>query len=307
MFPYPATYEVWPQFRSPLIWDFWSIMSHIIITSLFWYVGLIPDLATLRDRARGWTAKRVFGFFALGWRGSARQWYYHQLAYRGIAGLIVPLILVMQSVVSFEFAVTVVPDWHQTRLPAHFIVTALVSGLGTVLAIALLLRRSLRLEAFITDDDIAVMSKLLLASSLVLAYSYADEAFMAWLGDPYAQAGWIGRVAGEFAPIYWGALLCAVAAPQALWSARVRVSFWPLVAIAILVNVGVWLDRFSIVVGGLARDYLPSAWRDYAPTLEEWTLLLGTVGLFSGLLLLFIRYLPVVTMFETKHAEREED
>ena len=307
VFPYPATYEVWPQFRSPLIWDFWSIMSHIVITALFWYVGLIPDLATLRDRARGWTARRVFGLFALGWRGSARQWYYHQLAYRGIAGLIVPLILVMQSVVSFEFAVTVVPDWHQTRLPAHFIVTALVSGLATVLLIALLLRRSLRLEAFITDDDVAVMTKLLLASSLVLAYSYADEAVMAWLGDRYAREGWLGRVAGDFALVYWGALACAVAAPQALWSARVRASFWPLVTVAVLVNVGAWLDRFSIVVGGLARDYLPSAWRDYAPTLDEWTLLLGTVGLFSGLLLLFVRYLPVVTMFETKHAERERD
>lgn len=307
VFPYPATFEVWPQFRSALIWDFWSITSHIIVTAMFWYIGLIPDLATLRDRAQRRAAKMIYGFFALGWRGSAWQWHHHQTAYRFLAAALVPLVLLMQSVVSFEFAVTLVPDWHQTRLPMHFVVTALVSGLATVLAIALLLRRSLRIEAFIDDQDIGLIAKLLLASCLVLAYSYADEAFLAWLGDPYARDGWLGRVAGDFALIYWGALLAAVAVPQLLWFARVRASFWALLAIAITVNVGIWLDRFAIVVGGLNRDYLPSIWRDYAPTLPEWALLLGTVGLFCALLLLFVRFLPVITMFEAKHAEREEE
>ena len=307
VFPYPATYEVWPQFRSPLIWDFWSITAHVIVSSLFWYVGLIPDLATLRDRANQGRAKLAYGIVALGWRGSAWQWHHHQIAYRCLAALLVPLILVMQSVVAFEFAVTLVPDWHQTRYPMHFVVSALVSGLATVLLIALVLRRSLRIERFITEWDISVMAKLLLASSLVLAYSYADEGFLALLGDPYGRDSWLGRVAGEFAGIYWGALLCGVALPQLLWLRRVRRGFWALLAICLGVNVGVWLDRFSIVVVGLYRDYLPSAWGLYRPTASEWMLLIGTVGLFCALLLLFVRFVPVVTMFETKHAERGEE
>jgi Ni/Fe-hydrogenase subunit HybB-like protein len=306
VFPYPATFEVWPQFRSPLIWDLWCISTHVIVSALFWYVGLIPDLATLRDRARRRASKLAYGVFALGWRGSAWQWHQHQIAYRLLATLVLPLILFMQSVVSFEFAVTLVPDWHQMRFPVHFVVSGLVSGLATVLLIALLLRRGLRLEAFITDGDLSVMAKLLLAGSLVIAYSYADEAFMAWLGDPYGRASFVARVAGDYAPIYWGALLCTVGLAQALWFRRVRANFWALAVIAIGVNVGVWLDRFSIVVIGLYRDYLPSSWGDYTPTLPEWALLLGTIGLFALLLLLFVRFLPVVTMFETKHAEHEE-
>ncbi|HZC14786.1 MAG TPA: NrfD/PsrC family molybdoenzyme membrane anchor subunit, partial [Thermoleophilaceae bacterium] len=272
-----------------------------------WYVGLLPDLATLRDRARGRRRKLAYGFLALGWRGSAWQWHHHQIAYRLLAAAVVPLILFMQSVVAFEFAVTLVPDWHQTRYPVHFVVSALVSGLATVLLIALVLRRSLGIERFITDDDVAVMAKLLLASSLVLAYSYADEAFMALLGDRYARAAWLGRVTGEFAGIYWGALLAGVGLAQLLWFRRVRAGFWAPIAIAIGINAGVWLDRFSIVVAGLYRDYLPSAWGDYQPTYPKWLLLLGTAGLFCGLLLLFVRFLPVITMFETRHAEREEE
>ncbi len=310
VFPYPPTFEVWPQFRSPLIWDFWSITSHIIVTTLFWYVGLIPDLANLRDRAVGGKSKLVFGVLALGWRGSDRQWYHHQLAYRILAALIVPLILVMQSVVAFEFAVTLVPDWHQMRFPFHFVVSALSSGLATVLLIALVLRRSLRLESFITSENIDMMAKLLLAVSVVLAYSYLDEAFSAWLGDPFARSSFLARVGGQFAPIYWGALLCSVAVPQALWAKRIRVSFAALIVIAIAVNVGIWLDRFSIVIIGLYRDYLPSAWGHYQPTLAEWMLLIGTVGLFAVLMLLFVRFLPVIVMFEIKeehqrHVRRE--
>jgi molybdopterin-containing oxidoreductase family membrane subunit len=306
VFPYPATFQVWPQFRSPLIWDFWSITTHMIVTTVFWYVGMIPDLATLRDRATARRAQLAYGLLSLGWRGSAWQWHNHQIAYRFLAALIVPLILIMQSVVAWEFSVTLVPDWHQTRFPMHFVVTALVSGLATVLALALVLRRSLRIEAFITAWDISVMAKLLLASSLVLAYSYADEAFLALLGDPYARASYLGRATGEFAAIYWGAILCAVGAAQLLWLRTVREGFWAPLAIAIVVNVGIWLDRFAIVVAGLYRDYLPSIWRTYAPTMAEWMLLIGTIGLFCVLLLLFVRFLPVITMFETRHAEREE-
>jgi Ni/Fe-hydrogenase subunit HybB-like protein len=303
--PYPPTFEVWPQFRSPLIWDFWSITTHMIVTTLFWYVGLIPDLANIRDRARAGKAKLAFGLLALGWRGSERQWHNHQLAYRILAALIVPLILVMQSVVAFEFAVTLVPDWHQMRFPFHFVVSALSSGFATVLLVALLLRRALRLEAFLTDHSIDMIAKLLLAASVVLAYSYLDEVFSTLLGDPYARASFAARVTGQFAPIYWGAVLFAVILPQALWFARVRVSFAALMAIALSVNVGIWLDRFSVVVIGLYRDYLPSAWGHYQPTAAEWMLLIGTVGLFAAFMLLFVRFVPVIVMFETKEEQQK--
>lgn len=298
--PYPPTFEVWPQFRSPLIWDFWSITAHLVVTTLFWYVGLIPDLANLRDRAPAGPAKMAYGLLALGWRGSDRQWYNHQLAYRILAALIVPLILVMQSVVAFEFAVTLVPDWHQMRFPFHFVVSALSSGLATVLLIALVLRRALRLEMFITDQNIDMMAKLLLAVSVVLAYSYLDDAFTAVLGDPYSRVSFAARLSGQFAPFYWGALLLAVILPQLLWFERVRFRLVALVVIAIGVNVGIWLDRFSVVIIGLYRDYLPSAWGYYLPTLAEWMLLIGTVGLFAVAMLLFVRFVPVIVMFETK-------
>lgn len=304
--PYPPTFEVWPQFRSPLIWDFWSITTHIIVTTLFWYVGLIPDLAHLRDRAPAGKAKVVYGLLALGWRGSERQWYNHQLAYRILAALIVPLILVMQSVVAFEFAVTLVPDWHQMRFPFHFVVSALSSGLATVLLIAIALRRALRLEMFITDQNIDMMAKLLLAASVVLAYSYLDDAFTALLGDPYGRASFAARLSGQFAPFYWGAVLFAVLLPQILWLERVRVHSALLVGIAIGVNVGIWLDRFSVVIIGLYRDYLPSAWGHYQPTLAEWMLLIGTIGLFATMLLLFVRFVPVIVMFETKEEHQKQ-
>ncbi len=302
--PYPATFEVWPQFRSPLIWDFWSITAHLIVTTLFWYVGLIPDLANLRDRAPRGKTKMVYGLLALGWRGSERHWHNHQLAYRILAALIVPLILMMQSVVAFEFAVTLVPDWHQMRFPFHFVVSALSSGLATVLVVALALRWALRLERFITEQNIAMIAKLLLAASVVLAYSYLDDAFSALLGDPYARASFAARVSGRFAPLYWGAVLFAVILPQILWLARVRTRFVALIGVAVGVNVGIWLDRFSVVIIGLYRDYLPSAWGDYQPTAAEWMLLIGTIGLFAAAMLLFVRFVPVIVMFETKEERR---
>jgi molybdopterin-containing oxidoreductase family membrane subunit len=206
----------------------------------------------------------------------------------------------MQSVVAFEFAVTLVPDWHQMRFPFHFVVSALSSGLATVLLIALVLRRALRLEMFITDQNIDMMAKLLLAVSVVLAYSYLDDAFTAVLGDPYSRASFAARLSGQFAPFYWGALLLAVILPQLLWFERVRFRLVALVVIAIGVNVGIWLDRFSVVVIGLYRDYLPSAWGHYLPTLAEWMLLIGTIGLFAVAMLLFVRFVPVIVMFETK-------
>jgi molybdopterin-containing oxidoreductase family membrane subunit len=305
-FPYPATFEVWPQFRSTLTWDFWAISTHAIVTSLLWYVGLIPDLATLRDRARHRAVKRIYGVLALGWRGSVRDWAYHQSAYRLVAILVLPLILIMQSTVAFEFAVTLVPDWHETRQPLHFVATGLAQGLSIVLLVAVLLRWGLRLGRYIDEGDIDLLGKFVLASALVSAYLYLDEIVAALLADRIAQEATFTRITGDYAGLYWTAIVYSILIPQLLWLKAARRSTIAGVFVGISVGVGIWFDRFSIIVGGLQTDHLPSIWRTYSPTLAETGLFLGTVGLFAALLLLFARFLPVISMFETRHDEHRE-
>jgi molybdopterin-containing oxidoreductase family membrane subunit len=306
VFPYPATFEVWPQFRSTLTWDFWAISTHAIVTSLLWYVGLIPDLATLRDRARRKAVKRIYGVFALGWRGSVRDWAYHQRAYRLVAILVLPLILIMQSTVAFEFAVTLVPDWHETRQPLHFVATGLAQGLSIVLLVAVLLRWGLRLERYIDEGDIDLLGKLALASALVSGYLYLDEIVSALLADRSAQEATFNRMTGEYAGLYWTAIVYSILIPQLLWLKAARRSTIAGVFVGFSIGVGIWFDRYSIIVGGLQTDHLPSIWRTYSPTLAETGLFLGTVGLFAALLLLFVRFLPVISMFETRHDEHQE-
>lgn len=305
-FPYPATFEVWPQFRSTLTWDFWAISTHAIVTSLLWYVGLIPDLATLRDRARRKSVKQIYGVFALGWRGSVRHWAYHQRAYRLVAILVLPLILIMQSTVAFEFAVTLVPDWHETRQPLHFVATGLAQGLSIVLLVAMLLRWGLRLERYIDDEDVDLLGKLVLASALVTAYLYLDEIAAVLLSDNLTREATLNRVTGDYAGLYWAAIIYSILVPQLLWFKVARRSTIAGVFVGFSIGVGIWFDRYSIIVGGLQTDHLPSVWRTYRPTLPETGLFLGTLGLFAALLLLFVRYLPVVSMFETRHDEHED-
>ncbi len=305
-FPYPATFQVWPQFRSTLTWDFWAISTHTIITSLLWYVGLIPDLATLRDRARSLRAARVYGILALGWRFSLRQWAFHQVAYRIAAILVLPLILVMQSTVAFEFASTIVPGWHDTRLPLHFVASGLTQGLATVLLVAAILRRSLRLGFVIDDADMDLLGKLVLASGLVAGYLLLDEILAALLAEPVRREAMLSRWTGPYAGYAIAAALLTVLVPQLLWTRSMRIGLVAPVLAGIGVNAGVWCDRFSLLIGGLQKDYLPSMWRSYAPTLVETGLLAGTIGLFAALLLLFARFLPVVSMFEARHDEHVE-
>jgi Ni/Fe-hydrogenase subunit HybB-like protein len=306
VFPYPATYEVWPQFRSTLTWDFWAISTHAVVTTLLWYVGLIPDLATLRDRASRPLVKRIYGVLALGWRGSVRHWSYHQAAYRVVAILVLPLILVMQSTVSFEFATTLVPGWHETRLPLHFVATGLVQGLSMVLVIAMLLRWGLKLHRYIDDYDVDLLGKLTLASALVCGYLYVDEITSILLSGPHRQIAGFNRMTGEYAGLFWAAIVYTVLIPQILWLEAARRSVIATVFVGLGIGAGLWFDRFSIIVGGFQRDYLPSTWRSYAPTITETGLLVGTIGLFAALLLLFVRFIPVVSMFETRHDEHEE-
>lgn len=306
VFPYPSTFDVWPQFRSPLIWDLWAIVTHVFVTSLLWYIGLIPDLATLRDRAKGLFAKRIFGLFALGWRGEAAHWEMHQTAYRLVAALLLPLLILMQSIVALEFAVMLVPDWHQVRLPLNFVVTGLASGIAMVMVVAALLRGTLGLRAYITDENADLLARLVIAAGIASGLVYLNELMTALLAEPYTRSAMAGRIGGEYAGLFWGAVALTVALPQLLWLGVLRRSMFALVAVGIGVSVGVWLDRFSIVIGGLYVDYLPAMWRLYQPTFSEWAMLAGTVGLFVMGLLLFVRFLPVVSLFETRHAEREE-
>ncbi len=311
VFPYPATYQVWPQFRSTLIWDFWGITAHVVVTGLFWFTGLIPDLATLRDRAAAagrLGMARFYGFFALGWRGSVRHWARHQTAYRMVAALVLPLLLSAQTVVALEFATTLVPGWHQARLPLHVVVTGIPSGLGVVLALAALLRSGLRLERFIDDDDMSLLALLTATAALVCGYIYAQELLDGLvLEDDVTRAAFAARVFGPYAAHYWAGAALTVLVPQLLWARRFRLRVWSVVPIGMLAAAGVWLDRFSLVIAGVLRGNLPLARPLYAPSGPEWTLLLGTVGLFALLLLLFARFVPVVSMFETRHEEKESD
>ncbi|MDF2766335.1 MAG: molybdopterin oxidoreductase, partial [Rhodospirillales bacterium] len=250
-FPYPATFQVWPQFRSTLTWDFWAISTHVIVTSLLWYVGLIPDLATLRDRAKRPMVQRIYGVFALGWRGSVRHWAYHQRAYRLVAILVLPLILIMQSTVAFEFAVTLVPDWHETRQPLHFVATGLAQGLSIVLLVAVLLRWGLRLGRYIDEGDIDLLGKLVLASALVSGYLYIDEIAAAFLSGGLTQEATFTRMTGDYAGLYWTAIVYSVLIPQLLWFRSARLSTVGGVFVGVSIGVGIWFDRFSIIVGGL--------------------------------------------------------
>jgi Ni/Fe-hydrogenase subunit HybB-like protein len=305
MIPYPATFEVWPQFRSPLTWDFWAILAHVIVTGLLWYIGLLPDLASLRDRSARPLAQKAFALFALGWRGSGQHWVYHRTAYGLVAGLVLAMVVVIQTTVSFEFATTLVPDWHKTRLPLHFVVTGLASGLAIVLAAAVLLRRLHGLEAYITRVNVDLMAILIAANGLAIALVLLEEYVVLILSAPATREATLARLIGDYGWTYWAAFLLMAVTPQALWAEAIRRSLIGPLLVSIAMLVGVWLDRFSIIVGGVQRDYLPSIWRSYSPTWEEFFILFGSLGLFASLVLLFVRYLPVISMFEHRHASQD--
>lgn len=304
--PYPSSIGVWPQFRSPLTWDFWAIMAHLIVTGLLWYVGLIPDLASLRDGSRRPRTARLYGVFALGWRGEGQHWVYHRTAYGLVAGIVLAMVVVIQTTVSFEFATTLVLDWHKTRLPLHFVVTGLASGVAMVLAAAVMLHRLRGLEPYITRDSIDLMSRLLAANGLAIALVWLEEYVVVLLSDPEIREATFARLAGDYGWTLWTAFLLTAAAPQILWAERVRRGLSGPLLVSLAMLAGVWLDRFSIIVAGVERDHLPSMWRSYAPTAVESLLLFGSLGLFAAMLLLFVRYLPVIPLFEHRHAASRE-
>ncbi len=307
--PYPDVMNVWPQWRSPLVWDIFAISTYLIVSLLFWYVGLIPDLGTLRDRAcaSGRRFARVaYGLLALGWRGEARHWARYESAYLLLAGLATPLVISVHSVVSLDFAIGNTPGYHSTIFPPYFVAGALFSGFAMVLTLAIPLRHFFGLEDFITQRHLANAAKVMLATSLIVVYGYTSEMFTAFYsGDEFEQYMTINRWIGPYAPVYWAMLVCNVLVPQLLWWRGVRHSALALFVLSLVVNVGMWMERFLIVVTSLHRDFMPSAWGMFYPTVWDWITLLGSIAFFVWLFLLFLRFLPAISIAEMRELVHE--
>ncbi len=301
LLPYPNTMALWPQFRSPLVWDVFAVGTYLTVSLMFWYVGLIPDLATLRDRSQSRIGRAVYGMMAMGWRGSAVHWSRYETAYLLLAGLSTPLVVSVHTVVSFDFAVAIVPGWHSTIFPPYFVAGAIYSGFAMVLTLAIPLRWAYGLEDFVTDRHLDLMARVMLATGLIVAYGYMIETFMAWYSaSPFESYMMLNRMTGPYAVWYWMLILCNILIPQLLWFQRVRAKPALLFVVAIIINVGMWLERFIIVVTSLQRDFMPSRWGMYYPTVWDWATFLGSIGLFLSLLFLFIRFLPMISIFEMR-------
>jgi len=301
LFPYPDVMNVWPQWRSALEWDFFAILAYLSFSILYWYVGMVPDLATLRDRAPTLRKARLYGFFALGWRGEAAQWQSFQTVSLLLAGLAVPLVFSVHSMVALDFSEAVLPGWHSTIFPPFFVAGALFSGFAMVLVLGIPLRRTLGLQAYITQRHLENLAKMMLAAGLMVDYSYVSEIFNTYYSmDPYDVAVTTHRMFGVYAWVFWGTILCNVLSIQALWFARVRRNPAVLFGIAILVLIGMWLERFMLIVTSLYQDFVPSSGGMFYPTFWDIAFLAGSIGLFFLLFLLFVRLLPVVSMFELR-------
>jgi molybdopterin-containing oxidoreductase family membrane subunit len=301
MVPYPNTMWLWPQFRSPLDWDVFAVSTYGTVSFLFWFVGLIPDFATLRDRVTNPLLQKLYGFLCFGWRGSARHWHRYETAYLLLAGLSTPLVLSVHTVVSFDFATSLEPGWHTTYFPPYFVAGAIYSGFAMVLTLAIPTRKGFKLHDFITMYHIENMAKVMLATGLIVAYAYVMEVFYAWYsGNIYEWFMIKNRMMGPYATSYYMLIFCNIITPQFLWFKRIRQNVAILFVISIIVNIGMWLERFVIIVVSLHRDYLPSSWDMFFPTKWDIMLYIGTIGLFLFLMHLFIRFMPMLPMFELR-------
>ncbi|HVS11946.1 MAG TPA: NrfD/PsrC family molybdoenzyme membrane anchor subunit [Planctomycetota bacterium] len=307
LIPYPSTMELWPQFKSALPWDIAAISTYGLVSFLFWYLGLLPDLAAARDRAPDLRRARFYGVCALGWRGSSRDWSRLRVGYGLLAGLATPLVISVHSVVSFDFAITQVPGWHSTIFPPYFVVGAIFSGFALVLILVIPIRRVYRIENLITERHLDAMGKVLLVTGSIMLYAYVVETFVAWYsGNLYERFIFlVRRPFGPYASAYWAMWILNAFAPQLLWIRSVRRRPLPLFLLSVAILVGMWLERFVLIVTSLDRDFLPSSWDLYAPTWVDWSLLAGTLGLFSFLFLLFLRLVPIVPIYEIKRLRHE--
>jgi molybdopterin-containing oxidoreductase family membrane subunit len=307
LLPYPSVNRIWPQFKSPLVWDVFAVSTYFTISLLFWFLGLVPDLAALRDSATSRVKRFVYGMFALGWRGSGRHWAEYKWAYLLLAGLSTPLVLSVHTIVSFDFAVSVLPGWHTTIFPPYFVAGAVFSGFAMVLTWMVPAREFLGLKHVVTLRHLENMCKVMLATGLMVSYGYAMEHFIAWYsGNPYEFSVFFRvRQRGPFAPVYWLMIFCNVVTPNIFWFKRGRTNLATMWVAAILINVGMWCERFIIVVTSLHRDFLPTSWHNYAPTWVDISLFIGTIGLFSTLFLLFLKFVPAVAVTEIKEMRHE--
>lgn len=312
LFPYPNQRQLWVNFRSPLLWDVFAVSTYFTISLTFWYIGLIPDIASVRDRAKNKVRKLVYGVLSLGWTGSARAWNHYETAYMLLAGLSTPLVLSVHSIVSFDFAVSLLPGWHTTIFPPYFVAGAVFSGFAMVLTLLIIAREVLpQLKNYIRLVHLENMNKIILLTSMLVGYAYTSEFFVAWYsGSLYERFHFWNRM---FGPMWWAAFFmygCNMVVPQLLWSKRIRRSIPAMFVISIFVNIGMWFERFTIIVSSLYRDFLPSSWTSYHPTYVEFGIMIGSFGIFFTLFLLFCRVLPMIAMAEVKgvmHASSHDD
>jgi Ni/Fe-hydrogenase subunit HybB-like protein len=308
LFPIPTSNALWPQFRSPLMWDVFAVSTYLTVSVLFWYTGLIPDLAVMRDRAKTRVRKFLYGLFALGWTGSNRHWSNYEKAYLILAGLSTPLVLSVHSIVSLDFAVSQLPGWHTTIFPPYFVAGAIFSGFGMVLTLLVPLRKVCKLEDIITMRHIDLMCKVTLATGSIVGYAYAMEFFIAWYsGSPYERYAFLNRALGPYAWGYWIMITCNVFIPQLFWSKRIRNNLLLVFLISIAVNVGMWFERFVIIVISLHREFLPGNWGYFSPSWVDICTYLGTFGLFFTCFLLFMRFLPMIAVSEVKGVTPQGD
>ena len=306
--PIPNQMAMWPQFKSPLLWDVFAVSSYFIVSLLFWYVGLVPDLATLRDRAKNFWRQRILAFFSLGWTGSNRHWRNYEKAYLLLAGLATPLVLSVHSVVSFDFAVSVIPGWHTTIFPPYFVAGAIFSGFAMVVTLMVITREVYGLKNVITIDHLEKMNIIILVTGTIVGFAYITEFFMAWYsGVQYEQYAFLNRAFGPYAWAYWIMMTCNLITPQLFWSKRLRRSVPVMFALSIVVNIGMWFERFVITITSLHRDFLPSSWGYFTATWIDIGTLVGSFGLFLTLFLLFLRFVPMVAMAEVKGVMPEAD
>ena len=306
--PYPNQMQIWPNFRSPLLWDVFAVSTYATVSLLFWYLGMVPDLATFRDRSKSKLRKLLYGVFALGWQGSARQWHRYERAYLLLAALATPLVLSVHSVVSFDFAVSQVPGWHTTIFPPYFVAGAIFSGFAMVITLMVPAREFFGLKDLVTVRHLDNICKIILATGCMVGYAYSIEFFIAWYGgNAYERFAFINRAFGPYAWAYWTMVSCNVLAPQLFWFKRCRTTPWIMFVIAVFVNIGMWFERFVIIVSSLSRDFLPSSWGYFKPTAVDVLMFVGSFGLFFTLFLLFCRYLPVVAMAEVKSVLPQHD
>jgi molybdopterin-containing oxidoreductase family membrane subunit len=301
MFPIPNQMNMWPQFRSPLEWDIFAVGTYFTVSLLFWYMGMIPDFGTFRDRTTSTVRRLVYGFLAMGWRGSSRQWHRYERAYLILAALATPLVLSVHSVVSFDFATAQIPGWHTTIFPPYFVAGAIFGGFAMVVTLAVPARQLFGLKRIITIKHLELMNKVILATGMMVGYAYGMEFFIAWYsGSVYENFAFVNRAFGPFAWSYWTMIFCNVAAPQLFWIKSMRTNPWVTLVVGVIVNIGMWFERFVIIVTSMSRDFLPSSWGYFVPTAWDFAVLAGSFGLFFTLFLLFCRYLPMVAMAEVK-------